>query len=119
MILPYLLIMLLITGAAVVASDLVAGEKERKTLETLLFLGSQNEIVLGKYLTNTTFAMVNVFINLFSLFFSMRYMISQSGLEFSGLAMPLEGFCILLLVFIPLATLFAAILLSISTFSKT
>ncbi|MDD2332674.1 MAG: CPBP family glutamic-type intramembrane protease, partial [Candidatus Cloacimonetes bacterium] len=119
MILPYLLIMLLITGAAVVASDLVAGEKERKTLETLLVSSAaRNEFVLGKYLTIITFAMVNVFINLFSLFFSMRYMISQSGLEFSGLAMPLEGFGILLLVFIPLATLFAAILLSISTFSK-
>ena len=51
-ILPYLLIMLLISGGAVVATDLVAGEKERKTLETLLVSAvSRNEIVLGKFLT--------------------------------------------------------------------
>ena len=119
MILPYLLIMLLVTGAAVVASDLVAGEKERKTLETLLVSSAgRNEIVLGKYLTIISFAMVNVVINLFSLFFSVRFMMSRSGLELSGLSMPVDGFVILLLALIPLATLFAAILLSISTFSR-
>ncbi|MFO7660416.1 MAG: ABC transporter permease subunit, partial [Candidatus Cloacimonadaceae bacterium] len=69
-ILPYLLIMLLIAGASVVAGDLVAGEKERKTLEPLLLSSAQrNEIVLGKYLTVITFALINVAVNLFSLYF--------------------------------------------------
>jgi sodium transport system permease protein len=118
-ILPYLLIMLLIAGASVVAGDLVAGEKERKTLETLLVSSAQrNEIVLGKYLTVITFALINVAVNLFSLYFSMRSIASNSGLELAGVRFPTSGFLMLFLAFIPLATFYAAILLSISTFSR-
>ncbi|HOL33272.1 MAG TPA: ABC transporter permease subunit, partial [Candidatus Syntrophosphaera thermopropionivorans] len=80
--LPYLMILLLITGASVVAADLVAGEKERQTLETLLVSSvSRGEIVLGKYLTIVTMAMVNVVINLVSISFSIQYMLSQTGLD--------------------------------------
>lgn len=118
-ILPYLLIMLLIAGASVVAGDLVAGEKERKTLETLLVSSAhRNEIVLGKYLTVITFALINVAVNLFSLYFSMRSIASQSGLELAGVKFPTNGFLLLFLALIPLATLYAAVLLSISTFSR-
>ena len=64
MILPYIMIMMLVAGAATVAGDLVAGEKERRTLETLLVSSAQrNELVLGKYLTVITVAMVNVVVN--------------------------------------------------------
>ena len=119
MILPYLLIILLISGAAVVASDLVAGEKERHTLETLLVSSAhRTEIVLGKYLTIITIAMINVLVNLVSLFFSAKYMASQGGMQTAGVKMPLEGFLILFAALIPLAALFAAVLLSISTFSR-
>jgi len=118
-ILPYLLIMLLIAGASVVAGDLVAGEKERKTLETLLVSSAQrNEIVLGKYLTVITFALINVAVNLFSLYFSMYSIASQTGLQMAGVKFPTSGFLMLFLAFIPLATLYAAVLLSISTFSR-
>ncbi len=118
-ILPYLLIMLLVAGASVVAGDLVAGEKERKTLETLIVSSAhRNEIVLGKYLTVITFALINVAVNLISLYFSMRNIASQSGLQMAGVKFPLDGFLILFLALIPLATLYAAVLLSISTFSR-
>jgi sodium transport system permease protein len=118
-ILPYLLIMLLIAGASVVAGDLVAGEKERKTLETLLVSSAhRNEIVMGKYFTVITFALINVAVNLFSLYFSMRNIASQSGLALAGVKFPTNGFLMLFLALIPLATLYAAILLSISTFSR-
>lgn len=118
-ILPYLLIMLLIAGASVVAGDLVAGEKERKTLETLLVSSAhRNEIVVGKYLTIITFALINVAVNLFSLYFSMRNIASQSGLQMAGVSFPTRGFLMLFLALIPLATLYAAILLSISSFSR-
>jgi sodium transport system permease protein len=118
-ILPYLLIMLLIAGASVVAGDLVAGEKERKTLETLLVSSAhRNEIVLGKYLTVITFALINVAVNLFSLYFSMRNIASQSGLEMAGVSFPTNGFLMLFIALIPLATFYAAVLLSISTFSR-
>ena len=44
MILPYIMIIMLLSGASVVAADLVAGEKERKTLETLLVAGVDRQI---------------------------------------------------------------------------
>ncbi len=119
MILPYLMIILLISGAAVAAADLVAGEKERHTLETLLVSSAQRtEIVIGKYLTIITMSMVNVLANLVSLYFSATYMVSQAGLETAGVSFPINNFLILFLALIPLATFYAAVLLSISTFSR-
>lgn len=119
MFLPYLMILMLVGGASTVAADLVAGEKERRTLETLLVSSaSRQEIVLGKYLTIITMSMINVVINLISLSFSVRYLVAQSGLETSGVKMPVSAFLILLVAMLPLATLFSAILLSISTFSR-
>ncbi len=119
MILPYIVILMLVTGASVVAADLVAGEKERRTLETLLVSSAtRGEIVLGKYLTIFTMAMINVVINLISISFSVSYLLSQFGLESGGVKFPVGSLLILLLAMIPLATLFTALLLSISTFSR-
>jgi sodium transport system permease protein len=119
MFLPYIMIIMLLTGASVVAADLVAGEKERKTLETLLVAGvGRKEVVIGKYLTIISLGMLNLIVNLFSISFSLRYMLSQSGLDMSGAEMPLKAIFILLAAMLPLATLFSAILLSISTFSR-
>ncbi len=119
MILPYIVILMLVTGASVVAADLVAGEKERRTLETLLVSSAtRGEIVLGKYLTIFTMAMINVVINLVSISFSVSYLLSQFGLESEGVKLPIGSFLILLLAMVPLASLFSALLLSISTFSR-
>lgn len=119
MFLPYIMIIMLFTGASVVAADLVAGEKERKTLETLLVAGvGRKEVVIGKYLTIITLGMLNLIVNLFSVSFSLRYMLTQSGLDMAGAQMPIKAILILLAAMLPLATLFAALLLSISTFSR-
>lgn len=119
MFLPYIMIMMLLSGAQVVAADLVAGEKERKTLETLLVAGvDRRDIVIGKYLTIITLGMISLIVNLFSISFSMQYMLSQSGVDLAGAGMPIKAIFILLAAMLPLATLFSAILLSISTFSR-
>ena len=119
MILPYLMVILLISGASVVAADLVAGEKERHTLETLLVSSAhRNELVAGKYLTIIALALINVLVNLVSIFFSAKYMAGQSGLVTAGITLPVSSFLIMFAALIPLATLFAAVLLSISTFSR-
>lgn len=118
-ILPYLLIMLLISGGAVVATDLVAGEKERKTLETLLVSAvSRNEIVLGKFLTIVTASLINVFVNMFSMYFSFRHIMSQAGASMLGADIPLSAFGWIGLSLLPLISLFSAILLIISTYSR-
>jgi sodium transport system permease protein len=119
MFLPYIMIMMLVTGASTVASDLVAGEKERKTLETLLVSSvGRKEIVFGKYLTIITLAMVNLVINLVSISFSLKFMMANQGAEMAGVQLPVKAILILIMAMIPLATLFAALMLSISTFSR-
>ena len=119
MFLPYIMIIMLLAGASVVAADLVAGAKERKTLETLLVAGvGRKEVVIGKYLTIITLGMLNLIVNLFSISFSLRYMLSQSGLDMAGAEMPIKAILILLAAMLPLATLYAALLLSLSTFSR-
>ncbi|HPA24687.1 MAG TPA: ABC transporter permease subunit/CPBP intramembrane protease, partial [Candidatus Cloacimonas sp.] len=119
MFLPYIVIMMLFAGASIVAADLVAGEKERKTLETLLVSSvGRLEIVCGKYLTIITLAMLNMIVNLFSISFSLRFMLANQNTEMAGVSLPINAILILLVAMIPLATLFAAILLSISTFSR-
>ncbi len=118
-ILPYLLVMTLLSGAMAVASDIVAGEKERKTLETLLVCSvHRNEIVIGKYLAVISFALINVFVNLISLYFSISYTFSQGGMELAGISFPINSMLLILAAFVPLAMLVSAILLSLSTFSR-
>ncbi|MFC1887598.1 ABC transporter permease subunit/CPBP intramembrane protease [Candidatus Cloacimonadota bacterium] len=118
-ILPYLLIVLTLSGGAVVASDLVAGEKERGTLETILVSAARRiELVIGKYLTIITISTITVFLNLFSMFFSFKHLIAQSGVDTSGIQLPISNFALILVAMIPLVTLLSAILLSISTYAR-
>ena len=118
-ILPYLLIMLTISGGAAVASDLVAGEKERGTLETILVSAAhRNELVFGKYLTIITISFITVFLNLVSMYISIQHMLSQSGLQLDNINLPLGNFALVLVAMLPLITLLSAILLSMSTFSR-
>jgi len=118
-ILPYLLIVLTLSGGAVVASDLVAGEKERGTLETILVSAARRiELVIGKYLTIITISLITVFLNLFSMFFSFKHLMTQSGVDTSSVQLPLSNFGLILIAMIPLVTLLAAILLSISTYAR-
>ncbi|HNX00184.1 MAG TPA: ABC transporter permease subunit/CPBP intramembrane protease [Candidatus Cloacimonadota bacterium] len=117
--LPYMLIMMIISGGAYVATDLVAGEKERKTLETLLVSSAhRNELVLGKYLTIMTVSAINVLINLLSIYFSVAKLLNVAGSSGAQFSFPLGSFALILIALIPLITLFAAVLLSISTFSR-
>ncbi len=117
--LPYLLIILTISSAAVVSSDLVAGEKERKTLETILVSAARrNELVIGKYLTIITITIITVLLNLFSMYLSFHYIFSQYRADASGLQLPIGNFALILILMIPLVTLFSALLLSISTYSR-
>ncbi|NQV17733.1 MAG: CPBP family intramembrane metalloprotease [Armatimonadetes bacterium] len=117
--LPYLLIILTISSAAVVSSDLVAGEKERKTLETILVSAARrNELVIGKYLTIITITIITVLLNLFSMYLSFHHIFSQYQTDAGGLQLPIGNFALILVLMIPLVTLFSALLLSISTYSR-
>ncbi|NQT65880.1 MAG: CPBP family intramembrane metalloprotease, partial [FCB group bacterium] len=117
--LPYLLIILTISGASIIASDLIAGEKERGTLETILVSAARrDELVIGKYLTIITMSIITVLLNLLSMYLSFRHIFMQLGTGMGEFQLPIGNFALILLLMLPLITLFSAILLSISTYSR-
>lgn len=90
MILPFLLIIGILTGAIYPAIDVMAGEKERGTLETLLTLPISNlELVMGKYLAVSLSALVSALLNILSIGVSILFLILSanevsSGVDLSG-----------------------------------
>src|SRR4029077_3050271 len=65
---PALLVIMSVTGAFYPAIDLVAGEKERGTMETLLICpATRTEIVLGKFFTVMLFSCATAVLNLTSM----------------------------------------------------
>lgn len=74
MFLPFMLILGILTGAIYPAIDIMAGEKERGTLETLLTLPITNlELVMGKYLAVALSTIVTALLSILSILFSVVF----------------------------------------------
>lgn len=118
--LPYLLIVITLSGALTVSTDLVAGEKEKGTLETILVSGAQRiDLILGKYLTIITASIVTLLLNVVSLSISIQQTLKMAGgIGMNLPSLPVNKFGLIIIAMLPLITLFSALLLSISTFSR-
>lgn len=122
---PALLVIMSVTGAFYPAIDLGAGEKERGTMETLLISpATRTEIVLGKFLTVMLFSLATALLNLTSMGFTGRYMLTAVGGTRSSplgdLAFPsLPALGSVVLLAIPLAALFSALSLSFAMFARS
>jgi len=120
--LPYILILMSLTGAMYAAIDLTAGEKERGTLETLLVAGiSRMDIVLGKFLTVFTASVVTTMLSVGSMtgtsVLTLKTMPEVAGiLQFS---MGLFEVLLMLLAMIPLAAIFSSLLMTLALFAKS
>lgn len=67
-IIPFLMVTSILMGSMYPAIDATAGEKERGTLETLLTLPVGNmELIMSKFLSVATIAVVSVFVNVLSM----------------------------------------------------
>jgi sodium transport system permease protein len=122
---PALLIIMALTGAFYPAIDVAAGEKERGTMETLLICpATRSEIVVGKFLTVLLFSMATTMLNLISMGFTGKYIVSMTaGVSGAGmgavpLPTPLALFWLVILL-IPLAAFFSALCLSLATFARS
>ncbi len=120
MMLPYILVVSAFSGSIYAAFDQVAGEKERGTLETLLVSpASRSDIVIGKFLAVVGVCLLSSILSITGLIFSFTSRskafawLSQGGLHLSPAAIGVT-----LLVMIPLAVLFAGLLLTVSTFAR-
>jgi sodium transport system permease protein len=122
-ILAYALVLLCLSGAMYPAVDMGAGEKERGTLETLLICPvSRTAIVLGKFLTVLTTALMTALITVVSL--GVWGAIISAFADLSKVSEALASITILDLVLmfsllLPTAAIFAALLLAISIYART
>jgi sodium transport system permease protein len=123
---PSLLVIMALTGAFYPAVDLGAGEKERGTMETLLICpATRTEIVLGKFLTVMMFSASTALLNLSSLGFTGKYMASLASgggaaSKFGDLSLPpFSSLIWILVMLVPLASLFSALCLAFATFARS
>jgi len=121
-IIPYFIIILCISGAMHPAMDLTAGEKERGTLETILVSAvSRRELVVGKFLLVLTTSLVTAVLSLASYLATMQFA-STAAMELTrGYNFTISGkaMAALFLLVLPMAILFSATLVAISTFAKS
>jgi sodium transport system permease protein len=122
-IIPYLVIIMCLTGAMYPAMDLTAGEKERATMETILSSPiSRTHLVLGKFLLVLTASLVTAALSVTSMgvsswaFQQLQDPQSESAIHIRiGMTAVLSVF----LVALPLAVLFSAALITIALFAKS
>ena len=120
-IIPYLVIIMCLTGAMYPAMDLTAGEKERATMETILSSPiSRTHLVLGKFLLVVSASLVTAALSVTSMGISswafQQFQDQSSGVHIKiGLIAVLSVF----MVALPLAVLFSAALITIALFAKS
>jgi sodium transport system permease protein len=116
--LPYVLMITAFTGATHLAMDTTAGEKERKSLEPLLINPVPRwQIMTGKMLTTTAFAMASLALTLVSFRIVLPYMpVGAFGMD---LTLSLGTLLKILLVVSPVAILAAALLTLLAAFAKS
>lgn len=116
MMLPYFVILSVITAAMGLGAEITAGEKEKKTISTLLVSTmSRRGIVLGKFLTVFLVGSVAAVSSVIGLIY---------GLKIFGLNLPLNNltpliFGSILATVLPLIAILSSLVISIGAFSRT
>jgi len=123
-IIPYIIILMCMTGAMYPAVDLTAGEKERGTLETLLCSPvARSHLVLGKCLMVLTGSAVTTLLSLISSGVSVMLAKKMASGVPGGAALPLtmdaSSLAAVFLMMLPMAVFFSAAMLAIGLFSRT
>ena len=116
---PVILVFLMLTGGSVAALDSIAGEKERGSLETLLTTSVQRvEIIASKQLTILSVALVITIIQVVNLLCYLTFRVIELPDGFI-VDVPPATLALLLLLFIPVASLVSSALLMISAYAKS
>jgi sodium transport system permease protein len=120
---PYMIIIFCFTGAMYPAMDLTAGEKERGTMETILSSPvSRTDLVIGKFLTVVMASVVTALISILSL--GVTFGMSK-GRMFGGagsatqISIDPAAVGAVLVLLLPIAVLFASVLLAVALFAKS
>jgi len=121
--LPYFMVLAILTGAMGLGAEITAGEKERSTIATLLVSQlSRTEIVLGKFLTVLTASLVSSVLSAIGLLIGVRFFggglapVGTSGAVFS---LDLPAFGWMLVVLVPLAVILAALVIIVGSYARS
>jgi sodium transport system permease protein len=121
MMLPYFVTILLFAGAMGIGTDMIAGEKERGTLASLLVSPiKRSSIVLGKVFALMIISGVSSVVYVGAMVAFMPQMMGNTG-EGTALNLSLDPVQILMLaaLLISIAFLYSAIIVLVSVFAKT
>jgi sodium transport system permease protein len=123
---PYMVILLCLTGAMYPAMDLTAGEKERGTMETILTSPvSRTHLVFGKFLTVLTASLATAVLAVLSMgvsgIFVKRLLrdIPREAASQLQLSINAKAVVAVFVMVLPIAVLFSAALLAIALFAKS
>lgn len=118
--LPYLIVIWAFYGGFSIVSDLVAGEKERGTMETLLVSPiKRSEAAMGKYLALVLVCFLSSMMSLVAILAVGALRIGNTaGLFPTGMSISLSGIAAMFLALVPLVLFFAGILMSVSAVAK-
>ncbi len=122
----YLIALMSLTGAMYPAIDLTAGEKERGTIEAILASpASRTELVLGKFLAVFVISIASALLSLASLAATFSFPLlstlalrGETRSQFS-LVISAKAVAAVFLMVLPLAGMFAALLLTVSVLAKS
>jgi sodium transport system permease protein len=118
--LPLLVVVMMMTGSLPAATDLFAGEKERKTIESLLMTPVPRwQLLMAKWMTVAVIAVVSGLITILSFFLSVTYLTEnmKGALDYGdhlGAILAASTVGIVLA-----AMLYAALLMTVSMLAKT
>ncbi len=117
--LTLLLLLFIFSSGAVVATDSLAGEKERGTLETLLTTGAGRlEILAAKHLVIVAVALLITTIQILNLLVYVHFKLLPVPPNWAAAITPFTGL-LLFVLYVPLAALAANVLLLVSGYART
>lgn len=117
MMLPFLLMVFLFSGAMGVCSESVAGEKERGTIATLLITPTRrSHIAIGKILSLGITSLVSALVSFLGLMLSLPKLM---GTDFSFQAYGFSTIILMLVLIVITVLLFTTLLTIVSTFAKS
>ncbi len=120
--LPYFMILAILTGAMGLGAEITAGEKERGTIATLLVSQlSRIEIVLGKFFTILMVSLVSSLLSAVGLLIGVRFFgggLTPAGSE-ATFSLSLPSFGWMLVVLVPLAVILSALVIIVGSFARS
>ena len=120
MMLPFLLIIFLFSGALSFCADSFAGEKERGTMATLLMTPTKrSHIAIGKIIALSVMALVSATASFLGILLSLPKMLGSASSQFSFNVYGVGTYVLLFLVIISITLFFIAVLAVISAFAKS